>query len=65
MSDRDTTIVDPQGKPARASIDTRCPRCKVECPEGDKRKRVPSGGFGKNVHDVCRACGYEFEGLTV
>jgi hypothetical protein len=61
----DTTIVDPHVKPARKVLDARCPRCGVECPEGDKTKRVPSGGFGGGVHDVCRRCGHEFEGLTV
>ena len=60
----ESTIVNPQGKPARVALDTRCPRCGVECPEGDTAKRVASCGFG-TPHDVCRKCGYEFEGLTV
>ena len=63
MTDR--TIVDPHGQPARQAVDTRCPRCRVECPKGDDKKRVRSGGFGATVHDVCVNCGHEFEELTV
>lgn len=59
-------IVDPSGRPARQAsrpvIDTRCPRCRIECPPGDEKKRVPSGGFGSAIHDVCVTCGYDFEG---
>lgn len=61
------TILDGSGQPARKAMEIlRCPRCKVECPTGDTTRRVRSGGFGTTVHDVCVACGYDFEGeLTV
>jgi hypothetical protein len=67
MTDAPPTILDGRGKPARASVETpRCPRCRVESPKGDESKRVRSGGFGDDVHDVCLKCGYEFLGeLTV
>jgi uncharacterized protein (DUF983 family) len=48
--------VDATGRPAKVSSD--CPRCGA-----GKDKRVPSAGFGE-PHDVCRACGYEWETLT-
>jgi hypothetical protein len=64
-SDQKTGLVDATGRPAREAIDTRCPRCRTECPKGDERKRVRSGGFGAHVHDVCVTCGYDFEELTV
>jgi hypothetical protein len=57
-------LVDAHGRPARAAIDTRCPRCRIECPPGDTKKRVRSGGFGV-VHDCCVNCGFEFEESTV
>lgn len=56
-------IVDAQGRPAPPAI-PRCPRCLIESRPGDERKRVRSGGFG-SPHDVCIACGYEWEELTV
>lgn len=57
-------ILDPSGKPVRQAIDTACPGCRRPCPAGDETTRVRSGGFGA-VHDCCRACGYDFEELTV
>jgi ribosomal protein L37AE/L43A len=50
-------LLDATGRPVRPSTD--CPRCGAE-----KSKRVASAGFGA-PHDVCRECGYEWEGLTV
>jgi len=66
MTDQARVIVDPSGKPARASLeDLRCPRCGTPSPPGDETRRERSGGFGPDVHDVCRTCGCDFEGLTV
>lgn len=53
-------ILDASGRPARKQIDDKCPRCRAP-----KEKRVVSGGFGRNRHDVCSQCGYSFEELTV
>ena len=36
-----------------------CPQCGAN---GDKR--VESGGFGRQVRDVCGVCGYEFQEHT-
>lgn len=61
---QDKTIVDESGRPLRR--DTRCPTCGRECAPGDPKARARSGGFGRNVHDVCRYCGHPFPGeLTV
>lgn len=64
MADTAKPLVDAHGRPARDAVDTKCPRCRQECPRGDEQHRVRSGGFGA-VHDVCVHCGYEFEELTV
>ena len=60
-------LLDGSGRPARKAIEVvRCPRCQVQCPPGDTTRRVRSGGFGADVHDVCVACGYDWIGeLTV
>lgn len=53
------TLLDPTGRPARAAIDRACPRCGAP-PE----KRVLSAGFG-SPHDVCSACGHDFDERTL
>ena len=55
MSDKDTTIVDPQGKPARKAADTACPQCGAP-PE----RRVASSGFGTPT-TLCGKCGHDFQ----
>jgi len=52
-------LVDASGKPARRPESKICPRCAA----GPER-RVLSGGFGA-VHDVCGACGHDFEERTL
>lgn len=52
-----TPIVAPNGRPARTETG-ECPVCR-----SPREKRVPSSGFGTQ-HDVCGACGYEFEEFT-
>lgn len=52
-------IVDPSGKPARRRQDQHCPGCGA----GPDR-RVASGGYGNQVHDVCSRCGHDFEEST-
>jgi len=52
-------IVDAHGQPARAPADRACPRCGA-WPE----RRVLSSGFG-SPHDVCSACGHDFEERTL
>lgn len=63
----DGAIVDPSGRPAREALrqDDRCPQCGADCPEGDETRRRKSGGFGNNVRDLCRQCGFRFDVLTV
>lgn len=58
-----STIVDAHGRKPEKTIE-RCPRCQVECPKGDTKRRVASGGFGA-VHDCCLNCGFEFQESTV
>ncbi len=58
MTDEAQKIVAPDGRPARGQVLTACPRCHAA-----KEKRVPSSGFG-SPHDVCGACGFEFEEFT-
>jgi uncharacterized protein (DUF983 family) len=54
MEPQSRVIVDPNGRPARAAIDDRCP----QCGEGADKRR-PSGGFG-TPWTVC-ACGFEWK----
>lgn len=49
-----STIVNPQGKPARAALGDDCPGC-----GGNADKRRPSGGFGA-PWTVCE-CGHEWK----
>ena len=63
MTDEDTSdvgpvILAPSGRPARQQ-DAICPRCGA-----GRDKRRPSGGFGRDIHDVCGVCGYEWKELT-
>jgi hypothetical protein len=59
MADEQTpVIVNPQGKPARASASKDCPN--GHGPE----HRVKSSGFGE-PHPVCSKCGHEFYGEKV
>lgn len=64
-------ILDPHGNPIVSDaapepvVVDACPQCKAECPEGDTKTRRRSGGFGRNVRDVCVNCGFTFEVLTV
>lgn len=50
-----STIVNPQGRPARAAAPETCPRCGA----GDDTRK-PSGGFG-TPWTVCGDCGYEWK----
>lgn len=52
------TIVDPQGRPARSPASRACPAC-------GSTKRVLSGGFGADVHDLCAVCGHDFAERTL
>lgn len=52
-------ILGPDAKPARAAINTDCPRC-----HAGAEKRVLSAGFGE-PHDVCGVCGYDFDERTL
>lgn len=55
MTEQETpVIVDPQGRPARASVLDECPRC-----QAGPEKRGPSGGFG-TPWTVC-SCGHEWK----
>ena len=54
------TIVDPHGHPARQTVTRDCPRCGAT-PD----RRLPSGGYGELVHDICGTCGHDFEERTV
>jgi uncharacterized protein (DUF983 family) len=52
-------ILGPRGQPARTPRDTACPQCGAKA-----ERRVLSSGFGQ-PHDVCGACGYDFEERTL
>lgn len=58
--DRAPVIVDPAGQPARKSLNTSCPQCRAP-----KAKRVLSGNFGPDIHDVCGVCGHDFDERTI
>ena len=56
----DSQIVGPDGEPARwGRVSTVCPNC-----HASQAKRIASGGFGPDLHDVCGVCGWEFEEYT-
>ena len=61
MKAQASTIVAPDGTPARKKTDRNCPQCGAP-PE---RRRVNCGfGVFPQRHDVCGRCGHDFEELT-
>lgn len=62
-ADPAAALVDGHGRRARQRpSEVRCPGCGQVCPPGDRTKRGPSGGFGREVWDTCQSCGHVFRG---
>lgn len=56
-------LLDGSGRRARQRpSEVRCPGCREICPPGDRTKRGPSGGFGREIWDTCQRCGHVFTG---
>lgn len=52
-------ILDASGAPMRPKSKL-CPQCGAT-PD----KRVASGGFGRQITDICRVCGHDFQERTL
>lgn len=61
MNEHERLVVstDPIDPETELPDDMPCPRCRAAAD-----RRVPSGGFGKNLRTLCGKCGYDLGART-